>query len=145
MAKDSEDSYTIRAQYGLLRWQENLDAQNLQEIVMSEHVSNLRSTRADMLGTDDEAHYWECHKAADEIERLEAARKNWYCENCGCADCIAAENERLEDNAVVDEANYMAALDRIAELEDAAMDDFNRIADMEEALAAAGQEVFDDV
>jgi len=33
-------------------------------------VSRLRQTRADMLGTDDEQHYWDCHDAADEIERL---------------------------------------------------------------------------
>ena len=30
----------------------------------------LRQTRADMLGTDDEDHYWDCHEAAAEIERL---------------------------------------------------------------------------
>lgn len=36
------------------------------------HAKNLRRTRADMLGTDDEEHYWECHDAADEIDRLQA-------------------------------------------------------------------------
>jgi uncharacterized protein YhaN len=30
----------------------------------------LRQTRADMLGTPDEDHYWDCHEAAGEIERL---------------------------------------------------------------------------
>jgi hypothetical protein len=30
----------------------------------------LRQTRADMLGTADEDHYWDCHAAAQEIERL---------------------------------------------------------------------------
>lgn len=30
----------------------------------------LRQTRADMIGTDDEDHYWDCHEAAGEIERL---------------------------------------------------------------------------
>ena len=39
---------------------------------MNKHATNLRRTRADMLGTDDEDHYWECHRAAAEIERLEA-------------------------------------------------------------------------
>jgi selenocysteine lyase/cysteine desulfurase len=36
---------------------------------MNEHAKNLRRTRADMLGTDDEAHYLECQKAADYIDR----------------------------------------------------------------------------
>lgn len=31
-------------------------------------VARLRATRATMLGTDDEQHYWDCHKAADFIE-----------------------------------------------------------------------------
>jgi hypothetical protein len=30
----------------------------------------LRQTRADMIGTDDEQHYWDSHEAAGEIERL---------------------------------------------------------------------------
>lgn len=30
----------------------------------------LRQTRADMLGTPDEDHYWDTHEAAGEIERL---------------------------------------------------------------------------
>jgi hypothetical protein len=38
---------------------------------MNEHAKNLRRTRADMLGTDDEKHYWDCHAAAAEIDRLE--------------------------------------------------------------------------
>lgn len=33
-------------------------------------VARLRQTRANMIGTDDEQHYWDCHDAADEIERL---------------------------------------------------------------------------
>ena len=33
-------------------------------------VTRLRQTRADMIGTDDEDHYWDCHEAAGEIERL---------------------------------------------------------------------------
>ena len=36
-------------------------------------VVRLRQTRADMLGTDDEQHYWDCHGAADEIEQLREA------------------------------------------------------------------------
>jgi len=37
---------------------------------MSDIVTRLRQTRADMIGTDDEQHYWDCHDAAGEIERL---------------------------------------------------------------------------
>ena len=37
---------------------------------MTDIVSRLRQTRADMIGTDDEQHYWDCHDAAAEIERL---------------------------------------------------------------------------
>ena len=35
----------------------------------------LRQTRANMLGTDDEQHYWDCVEAAAEIELLEAAHR----------------------------------------------------------------------
>jgi len=37
---------------------------------MSDITTRLRQTRADMIGTDDEQHYWDCHDAAAEIERL---------------------------------------------------------------------------
>jgi len=33
-------------------------------------LTRLRQTRANMIGTDDEQHYWDCHDAAAEIERL---------------------------------------------------------------------------
>ena len=33
-------------------------------------TTRLRQTRANMIGTDDEQHYWDCHDAAAEIERL---------------------------------------------------------------------------
>ncbi len=33
-------------------------------------VTRLRQTRANMIGTDDEDHYFDCHEAAGEIERL---------------------------------------------------------------------------
>ena len=36
-------------------------------------VSRLRRTRANMLGTADDAHFHDCHDAADEIERLRSA------------------------------------------------------------------------
>lgn len=37
---------------------------------MDDITKRLRQTRADMIGTDDEQHYWDCHDAATEIERL---------------------------------------------------------------------------
>ena len=43
----------------------------------NEHAKNLRRTRADMLGTEDEAHYWECHAAAAYLLKLEADSKGW--------------------------------------------------------------------
>ena len=42
---------------------------------------------------------------------------NEWCAHGPSRNCKDCEIERLEDNAVVDEANYMAALDRIAKLE----------------------------
>lgn len=36
----------------------------------SDLPTRLRQTRANMIGTDDEQHYWDCHDAAGEIERL---------------------------------------------------------------------------
>ena len=41
---------------------------------MSNSIRNLRSTRADMIGTHDEEHYWHCHEAASYIEILLRAR-----------------------------------------------------------------------
>jgi len=43
--------------------------------MMTDHAKNLRRTRADMLGTDDEEHYWECYAAAGHIDDLEARIK----------------------------------------------------------------------
>lgn len=36
----------------------------------SDITRRLRQTRADMIGTDDEQHYWDSHEAAGEIDRL---------------------------------------------------------------------------
>ena len=41
---------------------------------MSDIVTRLRQTRANMLGTDDEQHFWDCHDAAAEIELLRGYR-----------------------------------------------------------------------
>jgi len=40
---------------------------------MTDIATRLRQTRADMIGTDDENHYWDCHDAAAEIDRLREA------------------------------------------------------------------------
>ena len=37
---------------------------------MTDIATRLRQTRADMIGTDDEQHYWDCHDAANVIESL---------------------------------------------------------------------------
>ena len=39
---------------------------------MNDLVKHLRSTRANMIGTDDEQHYFDCHEAADYIEARES-------------------------------------------------------------------------
>ena len=65
---------------------------------MDDITTRLRQTRADMIGTADEAHYWDCHDAASHIELLEAAHKA-----CGSALAVVdsgfrnatAEIERL--------------------------------------------------
>jgi hypothetical protein len=41
----------------------------------SDIARRLRQTRANMIGTDDEQHYWDCQEAASHIELLEAAYK----------------------------------------------------------------------
>ena len=38
--------------------------------VAGDIATRLRQTRADMIGTADEEHYFDCHEAAGEIERL---------------------------------------------------------------------------
>ena len=38
---------------------------------MPDITTRLRQTRADMIGTADEQHYWDCYDAAAAIERLQ--------------------------------------------------------------------------
>ena len=59
---------------------------------MNKHAENLRRTRADMLGTDDEEHYWECHNAAAEIDYLETSLTRHAIAACALDEKI----ERLE-------------------------------------------------
>ena len=62
-------------------------------------VERLRQTRADMLGTPDEAHYWDCVEAAAVIEKLRAAKVELlrlFDEAMdGYADCIPYKGEYL--------------------------------------------------
>ena len=95
---------------------------------MNDIVRNLRATRADMLGTEDEKHYWECHKAAeyieelhDEIVTLNELAKLRYCD-------MQTKIERLE--AVVDAAKYVqSCIDR-------GCHSMETVPDLREALAA---------
>jgi hypothetical protein len=43
---------------------------------MSDIATRLRQTRANMIGTEDEQHYWDCYDAAAQIERLRL-RDGW--------------------------------------------------------------------
>jgi hypothetical protein len=46
-----------------------------------------------MIGTDDEQHYWDCHDAATEIERLRAERNYWIRQTMAFAE--HSDNMRL--------------------------------------------------
>ena len=65
-------------------------------------TTRLRQTRANMLGTADEDHYWDCHAAADEIDRLRLTDPV----------LLAAEVRRLQ--AVIANGDYPEA-DKAAE------------------------------
>lgn len=74
----------------------------------------LRQCRADMLGTDDEPHYWDCHAAADEIERLRLAKpereaivRAWH----GLLKLMAFEKQ-LADVHLADATTINALLER---------------------------------
>lgn len=78
---------------------------------MTNIADRLRQTRANMLGTEDEEHYWLCHEAADELEgssqnawdeAIEAAAiiaentKPLLVEQTGMCKSIAAEIRKLK-------------------------------------------------
>lgn len=58
-------------------------------------VKRLRQTRADMLGTDDEDHYWDCHDAANEIEHLRTLNQSLRAELARQQNEIAALRNEL--------------------------------------------------
>ena len=80
--------------------------------MMNKHATNLRRTRADMLGTDDEDHYWECHRAAAEIERLEAKVAK-----------LEAENRKWREwfNEWQDDMTWQAAADALRNIRNRAI------------------------
>ena len=54
-------------------------------------VGRLRETRANMLGTDDEQHYWDCQDAAREIERLREENSSTW--KAACESVLLASKE----------------------------------------------------
>ena len=58
-------------------------------------TTRLRQTRVNMLGTDDEEHYWDCQDAAAEIEPLRGYRD--IAEADRDVAMLAAERLRLTD------------------------------------------------
>ena len=102
---------------------------------MTDLVKRLRSTRADMLGTDDEDHYWDCHEAAKEIERLIAT--------CMADDALIkqqqVEIERLEalhDDILMRAEKLSARNAKLRAVVDAALKQDNPCDELIEALAA---------
>lgn len=64
-------------------------------------VVRLRRTRADMIGTDDEAHYWDVHDAAGEIEKLRSlVRFQDRVIRSGDAACLTTEERASLEEAV---------------------------------------------
>jgi hypothetical protein len=68
----------------------------------SDIVTRLRQTRADMIGTDDEPHYWDCHDAAGEIERLRDAIRRLAEQDATLSVCDGAVTVTM-DGALTDE------------------------------------------
>ena len=60
-------------------------------------ATRLRQTRADMLGTDDEQHYWDCHEAAAEIERLRLWGRLTDAERDAIREAVGAYNDNDDD------------------------------------------------
>jgi len=79
--------------------------------MMTDLAKELRRTRADMLGTDDEEHYWICHKAAEEIERLREWMDNnfTHCEP-GVVPILGSVSKRIWYHATDDTESYPFSL-----------------------------------
>lgn len=68
---------------------------------MSDIVTRLRQTRANMIGTDDEGHYWDAHEAAGEIEKLRSlVRFQDRVIRSGDVACLTVEERRSLDEAI---------------------------------------------
>jgi hypothetical protein len=69
---------------------------------MPDITTRLRQTRADMIGTADEQHYWDCYDAAAAIERLRLTDAEREAVEAGIFLCegVAGEaNENANANA----------------------------------------------
>jgi hypothetical protein len=73
-------------------------------------VTRLRQTRADMIGTDDEDHYWDCHEAAGEIERLRLtdAEREAIGRIAGYHDIHVSMDDRDTLRGLLERTNYPA-------------------------------------
>lgn len=60
-------------------------------------ATRLRQTRADMIGTDDEEHYFDCHEAAAEIERLRRWGRLTDAEQWAIREAAGAYNDNDDD------------------------------------------------
>jgi hypothetical protein len=76
-------------------------------------VSRLRQTRADMIGTNDEQHYWDCHDAAAEIELLRLAIRRLADQDATLAVCDGAVTVTMDATLTDAEREAIeAAIDR---------------------------------
>ena len=103
---------------------------------MNKHADNLRRTRADMLGTDDEEHYGHCHDAADEIERLSAENSRLEASCANYSEKAVNRLKRIEQLEIVGEEiaqDRNTANDRLSEAR-------KRITQLEAALQSESSE-----
>lgn len=84
---------------------------------MNDIVTRLRQTRADMLGSDDEQHYWDCHDAAAEIERLRLtdAEREAVDDGLRCVEYVAAHGDPARADLASSAATLRGLLERTAE------------------------------
>jgi hypothetical protein len=83
-------------------------------------VERLRQTRADMIGTDDEQHYWDCHDAAAEIERLRLAIRRLADQDATLSVCDGAVTVTM-DATITDEERV--AIERVLDDPDLVLGD----------------------
>ena len=77
---------------------------------MSDIVTRLRQTRANMIGTDDEQHYFDCHEAAGEIERLRRWSKLTDIERDALKEAADAYSDNDDDQGSAEIADALHGL-----------------------------------